>query len=127
LLQKTAFQAVSINSFDHGLEQDGKVQRELFHFFVERVLQYIVVQVSYQVNQAFLLRALNCIISGVKIGHQNTLEVFQHGLEQVPLSCVAIDIGNILHIGEHPHESIFVLEINFRFINVKQRPTAQPP
>jgi len=25
LLQKTAFQAVSINSFDHGLEQDGKL------------------------------------------------------------------------------------------------------
>ena len=119
LRQKAAFQAVSINCFHHGLEQDRKVPRDLSQFFVERVLQNIVVQVPYQVNQAFLLRTLNCIIGGIKIRHQDAFEVFQHGLDQVPLSRVAIDIGNILHIGEYPHESVFVPEFNLRFIDVK--------
>jgi hypothetical protein len=59
LLQKAAFQAVSIDSFHHGLEQNGKGLRKLFQFFIIGVLQDIVVHVPYQVNQAFLLRTLD--------------------------------------------------------------------
>src|SRR5262249_31487879 len=59
LLQKSAFQAVPIHSIDHGLGQDGKSHRQLFQFFVVRVLQDIVVQVPYQMDQACLLRTLD--------------------------------------------------------------------
>lgn len=44
---------------------------------------------------------------------------------QVALSCVTIDVGNILHTRKHPHKSVFILEVNFRLVNVKQSAMAQ--
>jgi hypothetical protein len=57
--QKTALETVAIHSFHHRPEQANERQHEAFHLLVVGMLQHIVVQVPYQVDQALLLRALD--------------------------------------------------------------------
>jgi hypothetical protein len=40
-----------------------------------------------------------------KVGYQNTLEVFQHGLKEFALSRLAINVRHFFHVRKDPHKS----------------------
>jgi hypothetical protein len=60
--QKTFLEAALIHRLNHRLHQASEVPHELLELFVVRVLQQLVVQVTDDMNQTFLLWALYCIV-----------------------------------------------------------------
>ena len=47
-------------------------------------------------------------------------------MNHVALSCLAIDVGDFLHVRKHPYKSVFAFHITFRLIDVEQSAAAQP-
>jgi hypothetical protein len=52
-------QTEPIDCFDHGLEQKRESASQFFHLRIKWVLQDIIIDVSHQMNQTFLLYTLN--------------------------------------------------------------------
>src|SRR5215469_4409703 len=67
--QKTFLEAVLVHRLNHRLHQASEVPYELLELFVVRVLQQLVVQVTDDMNQTFLLWALYCIVRCIEIRH----------------------------------------------------------
>ena len=104
LFQEVAFQAVPINAFHHRLHQCCESLREQLEFFVIWVLQDLVVQISNEMDQTLLLGALDAVVSGVEIGHQDTLKILQHVLDGVTLPSLRIEVSDFFHAGEDPNK-----------------------
>ena len=58
---------------------------------LERLLEEIIVDIPYQMNQAFLLRASDGIVGGVEIRYQHTAEFLQDILGRACFTSGAIE------------------------------------
>src|ERR1700677_936390 len=77
-------------------------------------------------DQALLLTARDCFVGCVEIGHQDALEVLQHGQKKVALSSLPIDVSHFFHVCKHPHKSVIASNADLCFVGVEQTTAAQP-
>ena len=54
-------QSIPINSAYNRLQQVSEPYCNRFHFLVERIVQYLIIEIAHEVDKAFLLRAVNVI------------------------------------------------------------------
>jgi len=79
--QEPAFETPPVSALHDAPKQLGKCRRNRFYAPVVWVIQHSVIEVTHQVEQAFLLRARNGVVGRVEIGYQNTLEPIQSPLD----------------------------------------------
>ena len=58
------------------IRRSSKSSDETFEFVVIRMFQHFVVHVADEMNQAFLLKAANGIVSSIKIRHEDARKIF---------------------------------------------------
>ena len=49
------FQTETIDCFDHGSSRSAKAASQFLHFLIKWLLQDIIIYISHQMNQTFLL------------------------------------------------------------------------
>jgi len=54
-LEKSSLKTVLVYRFDYGPQQDAEDLRNALELFIVRIVQEVLVHVSHQMNQAFLL------------------------------------------------------------------------
>jgi hypothetical protein len=89
------------------------------------VPQQLVIQIPDQMNQAFLLRALYCVVRRVKVGHQYAREILEHSFNSATFPGWAIEKGHLFHAGEHPNKAIPANDMRTRFVNVQKASATQ--
>ena len=67
LSEKTFLEAAPVHRLHHRLHQAGEIPDEPLEQLIIRLLQQFVVQISDEMNQAFLLGTFDTIIRGVEI------------------------------------------------------------
>ena len=67
LSQKMSFQPKLVNRLNYRFQQDRKLLHEPFQFFIERLSEKIIVQISHEMNQALLLRTVYGVIRSIKV------------------------------------------------------------
>jgi hypothetical protein len=85
-----------VHRLDYGFEQASKPSRDLLHFFVERLFREIVVHVSHKVNQTLLLRALDCIISGIEVRDEDSAKFAKDLLKRAAFSRLRVNECHVL-------------------------------
>ena len=74
-------QTVFVDGIHDLPKEDPKSLGDEGEFFVERVLQDLLVDVAYEVDKAFLLLTRHAVVSGVKVAHQHSIEPCQHPVQ----------------------------------------------
>jgi hypothetical protein len=77
LVQVSLFQSIAVYRCDNGSKQLPKVRGECFAFFIPGVVLHVVIEISEQMDQAFLLRTRQGVIGGIKIGDEDPSEILQ--------------------------------------------------
>src|SRR6516165_10633787 len=67
--EMAGFKAEPLNVFENRNQQITNSHDKPLQFIVKRIFPKIIVQVSDQMDEAFLLRARERIISSIKVGH----------------------------------------------------------
>ena len=73
-----SFQPVFVNSINDFPEKKPKSSGDEDEFSIERVLQDLLVDVTHEMDKAFLLRTSHAVIPGVKVAHQHSIETCQN-------------------------------------------------
>ena len=102
LRQVVLLQPESVDRRDHRLDDGGEPGGRLLQVLVERVFQQVVVQVSDQVDEALLLRALDRVVGRVEVGDQDTLEPGQGLLRGRSVPGRGVDVHRRVGAGEDP-------------------------
>jgi hypothetical protein len=82
----------------------------------------IIVYVTHQMDQTFLLRTIDRIINCIKVKNKNVTKIFQKFLNHAPLSRIAIAKDDIFQTGKDPYESGLTDQPYLRFIRMYQDP-----
>src|SRR5215472_7283324 len=90
------------------------------------MLGHLVVHVTDEMNQAFLLEAANGIVSSIKIRHQDTGKILEHLLYGVPCSGRSIKISHLLQASENPDIAFLAFDANSGLIDMQQATGAEP-
>jgi hypothetical protein len=72
--QMAALQAEPLNVFENRNQQITEGHDKSLKFLVKRILPKVIIQVSDQMNKAFLLPAGERVVTSIKVGHDSTLE-----------------------------------------------------
>src|SRR5438270_373626 len=72
-------------------------------------------------HEAFLLRAVYRIITGIEIGHQHASEPLQNVLRGARLPALAEREGDFLMVRKHPDIPLLQNEVGPRFVSMYQR------
>src|ERR1017187_1327426 len=88
------------------------------HFFIKRLLQNIFVQITDQMDQAFLLSATDRIIRRVEIGDQHTSETTQELHGNTPFTGSRPKVDHFLHAREYPHVTAAAFSAQVSFISM---------
>src|SRR5262249_8566220 len=88
-------------------------------FQVEGVVQQLLVHVPYQVDEAFLLGAVERVVCGVEVRHQHTLEILEQAWQKVSLPRGSETIHDLLSSRENPHIRLSLPQFHFRLVDVK--------
>lgn len=78
LLQVPPLQAIFVNCADDFSQYCAKPLSHHLQLTVERISQYVVIDVSDQMNEALLLFAKKRIVPCVEIRNKNPLELSKH-------------------------------------------------
>jgi len=84
--QVTRLETKTVDRIDYRFQQTGKPLCDFLHFFVEQLLGNIVVHISHEMNEAFLMRALaKRIIRSIEIGDENSTKIPEDLLKRAAL------------------------------------------
>jgi hypothetical protein len=72
--QMADLKAEPLNVFENRNQQITEGHDKALKFIVKRILPKVIIQVSDQMNKAFLLPAGERVVSSIKVGHDSTLE-----------------------------------------------------
>ena len=72
--QMAALQAKPLNVFENRNQQITDGHDKALKFLVKRILPKVIIQVSDQMDEAFLLPTGERVVSSIKVGHDSALE-----------------------------------------------------
>src|SRR5205814_10091661 len=92
-------------------------------FVVVETVQPLLIHVSHEVDQAFLLRTAKRIVGCVEVCHQNTFEVFQQLMQEVSFPVRPVHEHDFFQIRKHPHIRLASLQSHLSLVHMQQIPS----
>src|SRR5271166_1199815 len=111
-----------VNGLDNCTQQSTKGPGDRLEFFIIRVVQQLLIHIPNEVDETFLLGAVDRVVGGVEVGNKNPVKVSEQFLQEVPLSCWSIHKNNFFQSRKNPYITLPGLELHFRLIDVKEMP-----
>ena len=93
-VEKSRLEAVSVDGRNHWPDEVSKVSDQQLQFFVERLGQQIIVEVTDEVNQALLLGAF-AIVCRIKVATKNAVET-SAPMDKVAFPRLRIQVDNFV-------------------------------
>ena len=121
LVQVPRLQAIALNILEDRDEEVPHGGGEAFQLGVEGIIPQLIIDVSYEVDEAFLLPTADGIEAGIKIRNQDPLVPFEHFMHHVRLSRGRHAENDIDAVGEHPNVVILSSNVDSGVINVDER------
>jgi hypothetical protein len=118
LAEMSSFKPEPLDVFQKRNEQITYRSNEPLEFIVEGILPKIIVQISDEMDKAFLLATRKCVISTIKIGHGGALERGEQRLQKFRLA-----IGPKLEyhstvVGKNLNVLLSSLDVDSRFVKM---------
>jgi hypothetical protein len=116
-------QAVEVHGGDHRPQQAAEAARHQLQLVVPGVGQDVLVEVTQQVDQAFLLRARHRVVGGVEVTHQHPAEVLEHLVQEVALPRRPVQEDDLLQVREDPDVGLaHTPDVDLRLVRMHERP-----
>ena len=115
-----------VDSVHDGPQQLAELRRQCLELLVEWVPQQIAVEVSDQMDKAFLLGAVQRVVAAVEIGDENPREALEQSLEEAGLPAWPVQIQHVLHVRQHPDIAFLLLQIDFGLVSMGQLAAHDP-
>src|SRR5260370_31627569 len=97
------FEAEPLNVFEKRNQQIADSRDKPLQFIVKWILPKIIVQVSDQMDKAFLLRTRERIVSSIKIGHNGAFESRKQWLQKLRFAIRAQPENHSSIVGKNPN------------------------
>ena len=93
----------AINCLDDGRDDVGEASGKRPELFIKRVLEDVIIDVSNEMNNALLLRAINGVVSGVEVRHQNAVKTIKHVAKEISLSGISMHVVDQRRVCKDPY------------------------
>src|SRR5262249_31606466 len=98
-----------------------------FQLRVEGVIPQLIIDISYEVNEALLLPTADGIEAGIKIRNQDALVPCEQLMHHVRLSRGRHAENDMDAVREHPNVVVLSLNVDLGVINVDERTVQYSP
>jgi hypothetical protein len=126
LTKVTGFEAEPFHVFENRSNQITKTNDKPLKLIVKWIRPKVIVQVSDQMDEAFLLPARKRIVSSIKIGDEGTRETGQQWLQKLSFTVRPQTENHTNVVGKNPDTLICTLDIYFCLVKVHCRSIQNP-
>ena len=126
LTEVTDFETEPFNVLENRSNQITETNDKPLKLIVKWILPKVIVQVSDQMDEAFLLPAGKRIVSSIKIGDEGTREAGQQWLQKLCFTVRPQTENYTNVVGKNPDILICTLDTYFCLVNVHCRSVQNP-
>lgn len=119
--QVPCFQSILVDRLDHGYEQIADIENERLELAVEGIAPEVFVEVSYEVDKAFLLRAFDRVVTGIEVRDQDARVALQEFADNRSFSSLGHPEHNMHSICEDPNVVVVALNVQTCLVDVNER------
>jgi len=123
--EMTGLEAKPLNIFHERKQQVADSYNKPLELLVKRILPEIVIQISDQMDEAFLLPTGQRIVSSIKVGHHSAFETRQEWPQELRFTIWSQLKHHPNVVSKNPYMLVIPQDVHLRFIEMQDRPIQQ--